>query len=303
VCSCRESHRNRHKVRFGRIRSPAVPHKRCKESDSPQASAKSVQPVNKEQMKTKPIQMLIGLLLVSLGQQAQAFYNPSTGRWLSRDPIGEEGGVNLYEFGPNSPITGVDTLGDSWYDPYSWIYAPNKNTSNPPSDLIDEDNFKVHVGKCQIVVLFGHAHSRSWDWTVDRCGAGTAVMCWPTSNGKGIPDGGDLWPRIPERRPGVKLEWGILPPSENDPYAWRMNPDVMLADKVFDLVYGNILTKGADLCRNGCCKQVRVRFIWVAKNGDIVHNPTNKQTGYQGKKTIQDFVIDCKSGKSRFLER
>jgi hypothetical protein len=26
------------------------------------------------------------------------YYNPTTGRWISRDPIGEEGGLNLYGF-------------------------------------------------------------------------------------------------------------------------------------------------------------------------------------------------------------
>jgi RHS repeat-associated protein len=26
------------------------------------------------------------------------YYNPGTGRWLSRDPIGEKGGLNLYGF-------------------------------------------------------------------------------------------------------------------------------------------------------------------------------------------------------------
>lgn len=42
------------------------------------------------------------------------FYNPETGRWLNRDPIGELGGVNLYAFGPNSPINGVDPNGNEW---------------------------------------------------------------------------------------------------------------------------------------------------------------------------------------------
>ncbi len=41
------------------------------------------------------------------------FYNPSTGRWLSRDPIEEKGGLNLYEFVLNDPIAKIDALGNS----------------------------------------------------------------------------------------------------------------------------------------------------------------------------------------------
>jgi RHS repeat-associated protein len=39
------------------------------------------------------------------------YYNPSTGRWLSRDPIAEKGGLNLYGFIHNAPINDVDSLG------------------------------------------------------------------------------------------------------------------------------------------------------------------------------------------------
>jgi RHS repeat-associated protein len=39
------------------------------------------------------------------------YYNPSTGRWLSRDPIGEKGGVNLYGMVRNNPIYCFDRLG------------------------------------------------------------------------------------------------------------------------------------------------------------------------------------------------
>lgn len=38
-------------------------------------------------------------------------YQPSTGRWLSKDSIEEQGGLNLYGFLSNSPLTGVDLLG------------------------------------------------------------------------------------------------------------------------------------------------------------------------------------------------
>ena len=39
------------------------------------------------------------------------YYNPSTGRWPSRDPIEEQGGVNLYGFVGNDPANSVDLLG------------------------------------------------------------------------------------------------------------------------------------------------------------------------------------------------
>jgi len=41
------------------------------------------------------------------------FYNPSTGRWLSRDPIGEKGGVNEYAFVGNATQEKVDPFGTS----------------------------------------------------------------------------------------------------------------------------------------------------------------------------------------------
>lgn len=39
------------------------------------------------------------------------YYDPSTGRWLTRDPIGMEGGINLYGYVGNNPVMGVDPLG------------------------------------------------------------------------------------------------------------------------------------------------------------------------------------------------
>jgi len=38
------------------------------------------------------------------------FYNPGIGRWMTRDPIGERGGINLYGFAGNNPV--------NWADPY-----------------------------------------------------------------------------------------------------------------------------------------------------------------------------------------
>ena len=51
--------------------------------------------------------------LVSLGLNyyGYRFYDPATGRWLNRDPLGEAGGINLYGFVQNDPVNFVDPAG------------------------------------------------------------------------------------------------------------------------------------------------------------------------------------------------
>jgi RHS repeat-associated protein len=39
------------------------------------------------------------------------YYSPSSGRWLSKDPIQEEGGLNIYTFTENSPLNSTDLFG------------------------------------------------------------------------------------------------------------------------------------------------------------------------------------------------
>ncbi len=55
---------------------------------------------------TKPFCTYTGLL-----EYQYRKYHPSLGRWLSRDPIEEEGGINVYAFCENSSIFKEDSLG------------------------------------------------------------------------------------------------------------------------------------------------------------------------------------------------
>jgi len=57
----------------------------------------------------------------------QRYYNPGSGRWLSRDPIEEEGGINLYVFTNNDSINQIDFIGNkicsNWRIDYKLIEA------------------------------------------------------------------------------------------------------------------------------------------------------------------------------------
>ncbi len=65
-------------------------------------------------------------------------YDPSTGKWISRDPIAEEGGVNLYTYVSNNPLRYTDRLGLSgnsspttYSFPSSPLTLPLPNTNDP----------------------------------------------------------------------------------------------------------------------------------------------------------------------------
>ena len=55
---------------------------------------------------TKPLDSATGLYYYGY-----RYYDPVSGRWPSRDPIEETGGINLYGFVGNSPLGDIDSLG------------------------------------------------------------------------------------------------------------------------------------------------------------------------------------------------
>ncbi len=62
-------------------------------------------------MKPRLLLLLNLAFLVCGAEFASAFYDPTVGRWLNRDPIKEEGGINLYGFVAHDPINAIDTDG------------------------------------------------------------------------------------------------------------------------------------------------------------------------------------------------
>lgn len=59
----------------------------------------------------KRINLAALLLFMVFTNLSHGFFDPTAGRWISRDPIGERGGVNLNAFLENAGVTRIDHLG------------------------------------------------------------------------------------------------------------------------------------------------------------------------------------------------
>jgi len=99
------------------------------------------------------------------------WYDPVTGRWLSKDPIGISGGLNQYVFAGNNPVNYVDPFGlDSIYiyGDSGWAGLVEEragaNYDAPYRAQSMEDaanfveNYAKHIGPVDEVILAGHGN-------------------------------------------------------------------------------------------------------------------------------------------------
>ena len=85
------------------------------------------------------------------------YLHPALGRWVSRDPIDERGGFNLYTFVSNDPIDWVDYFGlecGVTYKRYpgggghEWIHSGSSNRGfYPPGKWVDENDYAKRAGR------------------------------------------------------------------------------------------------------------------------------------------------------------
>ena len=76
--------------------------------------------------------LCVTLACCCLTGAAFAYYSPQCGRWTTRDPIEENGGVNLYAFCENDPVNKYDPFGKDVY-----LYQGN-NSGDYYNDLLHQ---------------------------------------------------------------------------------------------------------------------------------------------------------------------
>ncbi|MFC4995056.1 RHS repeat-associated core domain-containing protein [Rubritalea tangerina] len=91
-------------------------------------------------------------------------YNPTLGRWLSRDPIEEAGGINLYGFVGNDPVGRWDELGLKCKEYIQYEIAPSGHDGIKD---FDEQYENVIIGR--ITVCFELDSSSCKGETIDDC--------------------------------------------------------------------------------------------------------------------------------------
>ena len=94
------------------------------------------------------------------------YYDPQTGRWLSRDPIGERGGLNLYGFVGNHPVGRIDFLGLDTY-----IIVIGKDKDKAKGGLQDKFN---KSGELQEAAIRKRAEFSSADDKIVKLTSGKA---------------------------------------------------------------------------------------------------------------------------------
>jgi RHS repeat-associated protein len=216
------------------------------------------------------------------------YYNPSTGRWLSRDPLAEYsfGEAFLSKYNNNASMS--DRIRAVALMP-EYLFLANNGVNFVDLFglvLVDKGGRTIQTGKFEIAIVMGHGSTDGYTWSFAPCSKGVAIMCYLIVNNGGNKDQGlvDLSGYTEENDP--KVVWGKIAKGHD-----------ISADGMLDKAFAKIPTIAKDLC-NCACKgllpaSIHVRFVWIPKGKDPIYNPQNEQTQYDGKNPLQNYDIPC----------
>ena len=112
-------------------------------SDSQSPIVSTMTPLSQIRVRQRRIPLRCRRLRPGVADYGYRWYDPATGRWPSRDPIEEEGGVNLYGFVENDGINRGDYLG--------LVILKDKVTytiDGKPSDVSQSFDVRVNPETC-----------------------------------------------------------------------------------------------------------------------------------------------------------
>ncbi len=133
------------------------------------------------------------------------YYDPINGRWLSRDPLDEKGGANIYGFVENDPANSIEYLGEFPFKLVivavvvaTAVWAISKINERKRPQKLPDGSSKKYTGKgivevtvedCSIVILDGHgARNVAHKFNFKGNSAGAFVGCYPSTTNSEIPD-------------------------------------------------------------------------------------------------------------------
>jgi len=102
-----------------------------------------------------------------LNYNGRRYYDSETGRYITQDPIGLEGGVNRYAYVDHDPVSEFDSTGEANSGAVSVIRSPNRfDPPSLPQGLVD---FAAGFGDSASLGLTSYIRSQSDIGSVDIC--------------------------------------------------------------------------------------------------------------------------------------
>jgi RHS repeat-associated protein len=227
------------------------------------------------------------------------YYNPSTGRWLSRDPIEEDGWSNLNDSDGLYSVNPLET--ETGNNLYAYVEDSPENTIDLLG-LYSISGRTITLSKCEIVIIYGHGSKKNhWTWNVPypNCSAGAAVTCWPVENMTGLPDSMRLWTTWPPGGAALEDDWQTIMwgMAVGGPDFWQMGgadyQKMPNANKALYYVAGQAWQKAIQICNAGCgCHAVTIHYVEINKKGEWVNPPEP----LHGVPVMHDAIWNCTTG-------